>query len=148
MRNDPILMHYGVKGMKWRHRKRGIGAMEGVLNNPAAGGESKSNRYAPKSKVRKDETSYTNLRLKRLAQLQNKGVTELKKEAGRHEVKKGLDAGVAKGISAMKIAKEKSKSNAITKGMEGGLKPNYNTNKKSVRDSENNPWFKKKKGKL
>lgn len=147
MRNDPILMHYGVKGMKWRHRKSGIGTMEGVLNNPA-GGESKSNRYAPKSKVRKDETHYTNLRLKRLAQLQNRGVTELKKEAGHREVKKGLDAGAAKGISAMKTAEKKSKNNAITKGMEGGLKPKYNANKKSVRDSENKPWFKKKKGKL
>ena len=34
------------------------------------------------------------------------------------------------------------------KGLKSGLKPDYNPNKKSVRDSENKQWLKKKKGKL
>ena len=56
---------------------------------------------------------------------------------------------MAKGLSAEKSAKEKSsKNNPYMKGLERGLKPDYNPNRKSVRDSENKPWLKKKKGKL
>ena len=156
MRNDPILMHYGVKGMKWRHRKGGVGAAEGISNNPNAGNTSTSTYTdRQKSKVK-------NVYKSRLEQLQerykvgkttehvSKGAEELKKELRRREVKKGLDMGVAKGLSAEKSAKEKSsKNNPYMKGLKSGLKPDYNPNKKSVRDSENNKsLLKKKKGKL
>lgn len=152
MRNDPILMHYGVKGMRWRHRKGNVV----VQNHPNNIGSSSTSTYTDqqKSKVK-------NVYKHRLEQLQerrrvgettehvSKGAEELKKELRRREVKKGLDMGVAKGLSAEKSAKEKSsKNNPYMKGLKSGLKPDYNPNKKSVRDSENKQWLKKKKGKL
>ena len=155
MRNDPILMHYGVKGMRWRHRKGSVGAAEGISNNPNAGNTSTST-YADRQK-----SKVKNVYKRRLEQLQerhkvgkttedvSKGADKLRKELGRREVKKGLDIGVAKGLAAEKSAKEKSsKNNPYMKGLKSGLKPDYNPNKKSVRDSENKQWLKKKKGKL
>lgn len=172
MRNDPILMHYGVKGMRWRHRKSGIGAMEGVLNNPAAGGESKSNRYAPKSKVRKNETHYTNLRVKRLAQLHNKGISYPKVtkedileedviEEEKLEEKKLKEKTLKEKRLKEKTLKEDTakgktrSSNAIAKGAGVGLiKPNLSMKQKMDAKRDQGKYDlgpfkpKKKKGKL
>lgn len=69
MRNDPILMHYGVKGMKWRKRKS-VGLKAGIQNaskpNPVTLGAGKGAEEGKKT------VKYTNLYNERHKQLNEK----------------------------------------------------------------------------
>ena len=134
MRNDPILMHYGVKGMKWRHRKGGVGAAEGISNNPNAGSTSTSTYTdRPKSKIRKDPTWYINLHAKRMSKLYNKGIsypkvtTEDVIEEEKLEEKKLKEKTLKEKTLKEKTLKEKTangkvrSSNATTKGPKNDL---------------------------
>lgn len=132
MRNDPILMHYGVKGMKWRHRKGGVGAAEGISNNPNAGNTSTSTYTdQPKSKIRKDPTWYINLHAKRMSKLYNKGISypKVTKEEVLEEKKlkektlkeKTLKEKTANGkVRSSNATTKGSKNDLIKKGLDGG----------------------------
>lgn len=163
MRNDPILMHYGVKGMKWRHRKGGVGAVEGIRNSHNTGNTSTSTYTdRPKSKIRKDPTWYINLHAKRMSKLYNKGISYPKVtkeevlEEEKLEEKKLKEKTLKEKTLKEDTAKGKTRSsNAIAKGAGVGLiKPNPSMKQKMDAKREQGKYDlgpfkpKKKKGKL
>ena len=163
MRNDPILMHYGVKGMKWRHRKGGVGAAEGIRNSHNTGNTSTSTYTdRPKSKIRKDPTWYINLHAKRMSKLYNKGISYPKVtkeevlEEDKLEEKKLKEKTLKEKTLKEDTAKGKTRSsNAIAKGAGVGLvKPNLSMKQKMDVKREQGKYDlgpfkpKKKKGKL
>lgn len=97
MRNDPILMHYGVKGMKWRKKKSGLGLQE------------RTDDYTP---PRKNKMKVTNQFLERQKQINKvraqKGIESstdaFNKGGDRKKIsfQRTLDAGVVKPKLTMK----------------------------------------------
>lgn len=75
MRNDPILMHYGVKGMRWRKKKSGIGLQE------------RTDDYTP---PRKNKMKVTNQFLERQKQI-NKARAQKGIESTTEAFNKGTD---------------------------------------------------------
>lgn len=116
MRNDPILMHYGVKGMKWRKRK-GIGLKEGVQN--ASKPSSIIAGAGHGAVMGKD--AYTNVYKKRQDQLKKKPKVskEYEEEKNYNSQKNKYPEGFKSATSKAPTSKLKkeNKQRALVKGM-------------------------------